>query len=404
MAAKAKAQAKNVKKPKAAANTKVKKKKTPTAGMDAKQLKAYTKAAKSVAAKQQVQKNANAYRARRLATAKRVTATQRAAYKSAAASRAVQYATQKTYNQLSSGHQSSYLRKSAAKRVFNATRIASSRKFVALGEATHAHQSRMQTVTNAQAVSMEQKLRAKALKTAARTASRKARLLKSLKKAGKVKKNATSLPKGYTVSTTGTPRLIKTKKKAAAKSKVAKARGGYSRQAVQAGLKAAQGVKKREQAAAKVAKAAQSKKKAAKPKAKPKAAVVTPVVNSNWITAGNDRGIENCLAVAIANHLLHWEGYELDDAQVWALDELCDDKTITVALHDLQHRSPWSNVRLAEVHYLGTYSGSGSLVGCTTKYGYHSGLALDEGVVSWGEILKDDVSIAESWYLRWQVT
>jgi hypothetical protein len=397
VAAKSKAPAKAVKKPKAAVKTKVKKVKSPTAGLNAAQVKKYNAAAKKVTASQNLRTKAASYRQRRLATAKRVTAKQRSAYKTAAASRAVSLAVQKTYQQTVSGHQAAYLRKSAAARVFKAQSIASSRKFVALGEGTHAHTSRMQTVTSAQANAIEKKLIAKATQTAKTNAARKAKAFKHLKKIGKIGKNAKTIPKGYSINVKG--QLVKTKKrpkKVAVKKK--KGSTGNSPAAIRAGLKAARTPPTK--AALKAA--AQSKKKPVKAAAKPKASVITPAVNPRWVTAGNDKGVDNCLSVAIANHLLAWTDYRLDDDQVNSIPG----ETVYDALRYLQESDPFDNVHvemfaeLTDTHH----DIPGSLI-CfyTPKHIEHAGLLLGSGMISWGEVSPIPETVTEAWYIRWRV-
>lgn len=392
MAAKKPKPKKAVKATKAKKTTAAKKKKTPTAGMDAAELKAYQKAAKTVTTNQRIRKNAAAYRQRRLATAKRVTAKQNAAYKSAAASRAVQYATEQTWKQTVSGHQSATLRRAASKRVFNATRIASSRKFTALGIAKHAHQNRMQTVTGKQAVDMERKLSEKAAKKAKVTAAKKVAARKRLIRQGKLPKSG-KIPNGEAINAKG--KLVRTKKlskkQLAARKKRSK-KGGYSPQAVQAGLKAAKSVQRAQ---------AQSKKK--KPvKAKPrKASVLTPRVNSDWVTAGNDLGTENCVAVAIANHLLAWHGMRLSDRQVHFIAGHGGD-TIEDALTWLRDADPFPYVHLTQKFELDR-AVVGSLIGFETDDGRdHAGVLLDGRVITWGEILPLESVIEEAWYLLWE--
>lgn len=395
MAAKSKAKAKAVKKPKAAVKTKVKKAKTPTAGLSAAQVKKYNAAAKKVTAKQNLRNKSASLRQRRLAAAKKSTAKAAASYKAAAGQRAVSLAVQRTYAQTVSGHQAAYLRKSAAKRVFQAQSIAASRKFVALGEQTHAHTSRMQTVTSGQATKIESQLIAKATRTAKTNAARKAAAFKALKRAGKISKNAKTVPKGYSINVKG--QLVKTKKSKAPK-KAPKKKAGLSPAAIRAGLKAAHAPATK----AALQAAAQSKKKAVKVAAKPKASVITPAVNSEWVTAGNDQGTDNCLPVAIANHLLAWTGYRLDDDQVNSITG----ETVWDVLVWLQETDPFDNVHLAMFaeltaahHYL-----AGSLV-CfdTPKRVEHSGLMLGDGVVGWGEIQDIPEVITEAWYIRWGI-
>lgn len=345
MAAKSKAKPKKAAVSKTTAKTKVQKAKKPTAGMTAAQVKAYNSASKAQTKAAKIQANAKSYRSKRLATAKRTEAAARALYKSAASARTVAYATRRSSAQAISQHQTASLRKAAAYRVFNATRIASSRKFQAAGEALHARQNTLQTVTADQAIAVERRLSAKATITAKR---RSAKTRKTTK----------------TKSTS-------TKKK------------GLSQAAVKAGLSAA------------------SKVKSAKTAAKPKASVITPAVNSEWVTAGNDQGVDNCLPVAIANHLLAWTNFRLDDDQV----NLIQGETVYDALRFLEETDPFDNVHvevfaeLTDTHH----DIPGSLI-CfeTPKRIEHAGLLIGSGVVSWGEVSPMPEAISEAWYIRWR--
>lgn len=411
MAAKAKAKGKAVKATKAKAKTKVKKAKKPTTGMTAQQLKKYNAAAKKVTAQQRIASRAANLQKRRLATARRVTAISRRSYKAAAASRAVAYAIRQTSRQANAQHLSSATRRAAAARVFNATRIASSRKFVALGEATHAHTSVMQTMTNSQALAYETKLSQKAAATARTNAQKKAAAFKKLKAQGKIAKNAKTVPKGYGINAKGQLYKTKVTKKGKSPAKPKK-KTGYSPAAIAAGLKAAGPISKQTKkqklsmskgSKTKAQQAAQSKKANAKVKAKPKAAAVTPKVNvSDWITAGNDQGIENCLSVAIANHLYAWTGYKMADDQV---DEIKGD-TAYGALERLKNASPFDNIKVAEFAQLTHHHHDipGSLIIFNPPEGCHAGLLLPHWkVVTWGEIVKLESEVEEAYYVRWEV-
>lgn len=410
MAAKGKATGKAVKASKAKAKTKVKKAKRPTAGMTAQQVKKFQKAARKVTARQRLATQAANLQKRRLATARRVTAISRRSYRAAAASRTVAYAVRRTSQQANAQHLSSATRRATAARVFNATRIASSRKYIALGEATHAHTSVMQTLTNSQALSQQAKISRKAAITARATAKRKAAAFKRLKAQGKIAKNAKTLPKGYGINAKGQLYKTKTKKKGKSPTKPKK-RAGYSAAAIAAGLKAAGPISKNNKrrkisqskgAKTKAQQAAQSKKAAPKPKAKPKASIVTPMVNvSEWIRAGNDEGAENCLAVALANHLYMWTGYKMDDDQVQAMSG----ETVPEILRNMKKASPFVNIRVAEWAELGPchYGIAGSLIVFHTARGCHSGVLMPgRKVISWGEITDLESEVEEAYYVRWE--
>lgn len=411
MAAKAKAKGKAAKATKAKAKTKVKKAKKPTVGMTAQQVKKFQAAAKKVTTQQRIAASAARTQKRRLATARRVTAISRRSYQAAAASRAVAYATRQTSRQANAQHLSSATRRAAAARVFNATRIASSRKFVALGEATHAHTSVMQTMTNSQALANQTRISQKAAATARTNAKKKAAAFKKLKAQGKISKSAKTVPKGYGINAKGQLYKTKVKKKGKSPAKPKK-KAGYSPAAIAAGLKAAGPISKQTRkqklsmskgSKTKAQQASQSKKAAVKVKAKPKASVVTPRVNvSDWITTGNDQGAENCLPVAIANHLYAWTGYKMADDQV---EEIKGD-TVYDALELLKTASPFENVRVAEFAQLTQrhHDIPGSLIVFNPPEGCHAGVLLPNWkVVSYGEVIKLESEVEEAYYVRWEV-
>jgi hypothetical protein len=128
---------------------------------------------------------------------------------------------------------------------------------------------------------------------------------------------------------------------------------------------------------------------------------VTPRVNPEWITAGNDDGTGNCVAVAVANHLLAATGYRMKDTEVMMLHWLGDD-TIEGALKVLETgRAGWWKV--AE------YKPSdkvvpGMLIGYETREGKdHAGLAMPgDRVITWGEACPLDGDVEEAWSVRWQ--
>jgi hypothetical protein len=362
MAAKGKSTAKTVKGKAKPKTTKVRK--SATASLSPAQFKAYQKAAQKVQQGQQ----AEALRRRRLASAAKVNKKLAVARRSASRSQVAAYAARQTFRQAVSGHQSSMLRKRAAANVFRLQQRATQARFIFRGESIHAHTTRMQTLTSAQAAATYQKFRQSAIR-------RNNQKLKS--------KN------------------LKPRKK-----RKARKTGGYSAAAKSAGMRAARQVRPAQATKAKntktnANKAAQSKKKtAAKPK-QVKAAVHRAGVNREWVTAGNTQGVENCAAVALANHLLAWTGYRLTDDQVMDLHFAGGD-----TLQGVIEAAGWDNVAVEMAVLLDGLDGFpvGSLVSYDTPYGPHAAVLLGEGnVAAWGEVVKLTEPIEEGWFVQWRV-
>jgi hypothetical protein len=368
MAAKGKSTAKAAKGKAKPKTTKVRK--SATAALSPAQFKAYQTAAQ----KAQQQQQAQALRQRRLASVARVNKKLAVARKAASRSAVAAFAAQQTFRQAVSGHQSAMLRKRSAANLFRLQQRATQARFIFRGESIHAHTTRMQTVTSAQAASTYQKYRQSAIK-------RNNQKLKS--------KN------------------LKPRKKTTAKKT-----GGYSAAAKSAGMRAARQVRPTQATKAKNAKtnankAAQSKKKsAAKPK-QVKAAVYSAGVNREWVTAGNTQGIENCAAVALANHMLAWTGYRLTDDQVMDLHFAGGD-----TLAGVIKAAGWDNVTVGMAVPLDGLDGFpvGSLVSYDSLVNYdtprvpHAAVLLDDGnVATWGEVMKLTEPIEEGWFVQWRV-
>ena len=133
---------------------------------------------------------------------------------------------------------------------------------------------------------------------------------------------------------------------------------------------------------------------------KRKAAGNTPVLVSEWITAGNDDGADNCVAVAIANHLLYHTGHRMTDIQV---NYLRWEKYVAKALERIDYGDYWKPVSMDEygMVYL-EEAAPGMVIGYESENGSHCGLLLpDNKVVSWGEIVTLESPIEEAWTISW---
>lgn len=134
-----------------------------------------------------------------------------------------------------------------------------------------------------------------------------------------------------------------------------------------------------------------------------KAAGITPAVNSEWITAGNDKGVENCVAVAIANHLLLHHGHRVTGPE---LTRLSYRDSVWNALSFLDSYEGWEGTGLSEYGMKAPEDAQpGDIVGFETPQGSHCAVLMPGNmVISWGEILPLESEVDEAWEITWTVT
>ena len=132
---------------------------------------------------------------------------------------------------------------------------------------------------------------------------------------------------------------------------------------------------------------------------------VTPPVNDpEWITAGNDKDVENCVAVAVANHLLLHTGYRVSKLEV---SYLLYRDSVWKALEVLDyHEDVWKKVGLSEYGMINPEDAEpGDIIGFETPNGSHCGVLMpDNKVISWGEVVPLESTIDEAWQVTWTVT
>lgn len=352
MAAKAPAKSKvKAAKPVAASKSSVSKAKYTAA-----QYSAYQKASKSAIQHAQLTHNTKALQQRRLQAASKTKTKLAAKGQQAAAARIKATAVRQTYLQIAAARESGALRVAAAHRLFKAQSVATQKQFAYAGEAIHSRTTTLQTLTNSQALTTEQAL------------ARKARITAS---------NRKTMPKATT-------------------RKGATGKSPYSSIGAAAGRAAASRVR-------------------ATPAAKTRTAAGhmdhLELPDTSWITAGNDKDKENCIAVAVANSLLYHTGIRVNDA---AVDYLASyhGTDFGLALQRLDYSAIWSSwhVEMSEYGMMQLEEAEpGMLVGFEVvvdgKIRNHCGLLMGGNqVVSWGEIVPLPSEIDEVWEIVWLTT
>ena len=128
------------------------------------------------------------------------------------------------------------------------------------------------------------------------------------------------------------------------------------------------------------------------------------LADTQWIVAGNDKGVENCVAVAVANHLLLHHGHRVTHPE---LVHLSYRDSVWKALCEIDYHSDlWKGVGLSEYGMISPEEVQpGDIVGFETPQGSHCGVLMpDNMVISWGEIVPLESEIDEAWQVTWTVT
>jgi len=123
-------------------------------------------------------------------------------------------------------------------------------------------------------------------------------------------------------------------------------------------------------------------------------------VSNPWAVAGNNRGLENCAAVAIANHLWYHQSLMMTDDQIIELSRHSDN--IPGLLKYLQGNEAFENV-WPECWYSLRVAGPGDVIVYDVPKGTHAVLLL-EGlkVVSWGQEVPFKGKFSEGWHINWR--
>lgn len=123
---------------------------------------------------------------------------------------------------------------------------------------------------------------------------------------------------------------------------------------------------------------------------------------------GNPEG-RDCVAAAIANHLLFQRRYRLTRQRYADLAAtLGDAPTLTDALTTLMRRPPWAvGPRLVSVRPAGRSTGRVLVLGFAAELGPHAACDTGHGIASWGDVLPladvmaPGAQVEETWDLLW---
>jgi hypothetical protein len=119
-----------------------------------------------------------------------------------------------------------------------------------------------------------------------------------------------------------------------------------------------------------------------------------------WCVAGNDQGVENCAAVAVANHLWWHEHLMMTDDQVNELSRHSDN--IPGLLKYLQGNEAFENV-WPESWYSLRVAGPGDVIVYDVPEGVHAALLLEDlKVVAWGAEVPFKGKFTEGWHIKWR--
>jgi hypothetical protein len=371
------------------------------------QWKAYRAAAQKVTRQQQ----SEALRLRRLKSAARVTQKQAAALYQRRRAKVAQQAVRRTFAQVAGGHQVAANRARAARNVFRATQLATQAQFIHQGISIHAHQVRMQTITRRQAASAQARFAVAARRRAQANLKPKS-AKKILKKAAASPRQAVKKPvaRGYSAQAksaglraaaalgpVNSPRRAVKRpkaKRATRQVQTRKTQASVARNKAKSAVSAAQSSK---------AKAHTSSTGHAAPKKAAAPSLVTASIVTGWVTAGNDEGRPNCVAVALANHLLAWHDYRLSYEAIESLNWLGHEWGLTIpeALEHSKHGATWP-WRVNEYCRIDK-AVPGSLVRLDTVTGSHAAVLMPGNrMVSWGKLVPVPDTVDEYWYASWK--
>lgn len=314
------------------------------------QSQAYQAASKSAIQNAQTNANAVALRQRRLQGVAKARSKLAAKGVQLYGARIKKLAVSRTYKQAAAAHQSKIVVNTAAAHLFKAQQVATNRQFAYSGEAIHLHTTTLQTLTSAQALS------------AAKRASALARA------------------RAVTAGSKKKPNVTHTRKAKTSRSKYT-AVGQAAGRAAAAKVPATRSAPLHRDA---------------------------PLTDADWIVAGNDREKENCVTVAIANHLLLQTGLRLRDSDIASSPWLCS--RIDYMLSRIDNNVLWDGIGMDEYGMIDPGDAKpGDLVGFNVEVGEklvaHCGVLMEGNqVVSWGEIMDLPSAVDEAWEIVWCVS
>lgn len=374
-----------------------------TAAQQAAYNKAYAATATSLRHKLALRTAAQAFRKGRLGAAHATLRQYSRARGSAQAAAIAANASHMSFVQSRLAHQNSALQARIEQNMANHASLSGRLQYAQAGEKVFAHVAVMRTVDMAQATNHQAALFAKVAKIARKAG--KSTLKSGPNSAGIARKaRAAGLAAASRVKTTP----VKAKTTARRGRPKGSVKGTPGTKAVKAGAKSA-------------AKSASASKKAPVKRAKARTApgpgaayaaywagqvrTAKPRVPAGTFWLG-DEVTPNCIATAVANHLLHTTGITVTDEQVAELTLMCEPES---CIEEVLWKAwltgwPWNGrVRLGDfVPFEGTAGQGGLVIGFATPQGDHAALSLDEyQVVSWGSVTDLESPVEEAWELRW---
>lgn len=381
--------------------------------LSAAQWKAYNKAYSSAATQGALKAGAARFRKYRLQAAVATNASYNKIYKAAQVAAIAAYATHRSFVQSGQAHQNAALQARIGADSYKHANILGRLQYAQAGEKKYAARAVARTVDTAQSMSYEEKVFAAAAK-ARKNAARSVSAAKKGKKPGAASKAiAAAANKAGLKAAAGVTGAANTKTASQKASSSAKATASKTAKAT-AHATAAKSAK------ATAATSAQSAKAPTKTAKGRTAAAGEGFLKRESFTPWLGKPeTPNCVAVAIANHLLYYTGIRMDDVFLSLFTEACYQPgpcipSIRDCLETLKAMAkPSGGLGITEKKWLyelcdfepvpARYSHStGLVIGYESAYGPHAAISLQDGaVVSWGQEIPNDAAIEEAWMLDW---
>jgi hypothetical protein len=311
------------------------------------------------------------------------------------------FAAKMSYRQSVLGHQNAALKARIFADYERHVRQSARLQYIYKGENVYRHTAVMRTLTTAQATSLLRAQQAKAARTAVKA-------LKSVSTSGKAASSAANKAAAAKIRAQARTAGL------AAANAVPVAKRGRPKSAVKSAKARAKAHRTAHNTASATAKATIAARKKGVKRA-PRTAPRPPDIRPGLLAPrayGNPAGYD-CVAAAIANHLLYETGYRIGRRAYSALaDALGGAPVICDALEQVMKHPPWGAGGPLLAAYVPVeyplQAARKTVAGVCSPEGSHAVVALETGsVVSWGEILPlrevcvAGTGIEEAWDLLW---